>query len=133
MGYFWQVGLKGISVWDIRNLHIINDSILFYFEYLSRGMNIGSYNLKQEKKISLKEIEVNETHENQIKYFNNGFLMANSQTVTYSYLYQDKIEFMHHDFSHINLVKNDNSKVYIDDDYPYSKSSFKSITKPSKV
>ena len=112
-----EYSLKDISFLDLRNLHIINDSILFYFECVPYKMQIGSYDLMQEKRIASKEIEVNEEHEQMIEYFNIGFLMANSQTLTYSYLYQDKIDFMHPDFSLINAIKDENSKVYIDDSW----------------
>jgi len=112
-----EYNLKDISIWYTRNLHIINDSVLFYFEYHLPGIRLGAYHLKLEKNISIKEIEVNENHDRSFEYLNTGFLKANSQTVAYAYLYQDKIEFMHHDFSFISVRKNENSTVYIDENW----------------
>ena len=42
--------------------------------------------------------------------------MANSQTVAFSYLYQDKILFLNHDLDEIVTVKGKDSKVFIDSD-----------------
>ncbi len=105
--------LKDIAVWDIRNLTIINDSILFYVENFPYQISLKSYNLKIQKQIYSKEIKVTEAHEYQFAYSNNGFMLATDSTIVYAYLYQDRIDFMAHDFLSKKTI-NLNSEILID-------------------
>ena len=105
--------IKDVPFYEIRNQVIINDSVLFYIRDIPYSIQIFSYDIHEEKTISQSKIKVKENHPRVWAYFNIGLLIANSQTVVYAYLYQDKISFMNHDLSKKQIVKK-KSKVYID-------------------
>lgn len=81
-----------------RNLHILNDSILYYHLGENRKITMESYDLIKERKINSIQYEVTENHDSDFLYFNNGFPSVNNESVAYAFLYQDRIDFMSTDF-----------------------------------
>ena len=105
--------LDDITTWQKKNYHIINDSILFYYELLPYKLQLVSYNLQQ-KNASIKEMKVTETHELAWAYHNSGSLKVNSDAMVYMYLYQDRVMFMDHDFSEKSIIIGGNKNYNID-------------------
>jgi hypothetical protein len=104
--------LSGIP-YGIRNLTVINDSILFYFDDIPMKIGLKSFDLKLGKMINSREIKVEERHQHENEYRNIGTLSANEHTLSYSYLYQNRIDFMYHDFSIKKIIKGDKQSIRI--------------------
>jgi hypothetical protein len=96
--------LSGIP-YGIRNLTVINDSILFYVDDIPMKIALKSFDLKLGKMINSRKIKVKEHHEIEIEYSTLGILSANEHTLSYSYMYQNRIDFMHHNFSIKKIIK----------------------------
>jgi len=99
--------------YGIRNLSVINDSVLFFFDGMPYSLSVKSYDLILNKHINRRELKVTEDHDLDWAYSNNGVLSANGHTVAYAYLYQNKIEFMQHDFSIKKVVRGLQNKTLI--------------------
>lgn len=98
-----------------NQLHVINDSVLLYNDFVSGRMALVQYDLKQNK--NLRELEFEKVPlENQFLQDNRGILSANAKTIAYGYALQNKIDFYNHDLKKIAsvLVADDINKEHKD-------------------
>lgn len=97
----------------LRNLTVINDSVLYYFEGKEFHLSLQSYNLISGKSMHQRELKVKEYHNLDWAYSNNGILSANEQTVAYAYEYKNKIDFMNRDFSIKKIIRGEQAQIQI--------------------
>lgn len=86
-----------------NHLHVINDSLLVYNDFVTDRLALVIYNLKSQKLMN--ELEFFKTDiENSFFQENRGIMAANSKCIAYGYALQNKIDFYDYNFNKIKSM-----------------------------